>query len=255
MARNGLHALLVILLGISHAEAFFCAAAGPFRRRGNAAAAAAGQNYCPAATTTCCQGRGVSDSSPRLEGEHVLPPYFQSAATVAWVQLMLDSFEETFDGESLIRGLDRESLCSEEQAREVAVADVAVVSHDFLRSADDPIFIYGASKRMANKDHIRSLVAYHLCRLLKGLSYSVISLAGLGLALRSSTPPTVAPKHRLVGRFVAGRVGVLVHRSFSTQTTQMSAPCIHAKYDEVGGPRERAKAAGGRGGQSSEMKE
>ena len=152
MTRSGRRALLVFVLGVSHAEAFFCAAANPFRRRANTALVEEQQrNRAAGITSTACfEGRDVGHASPRLEGEQdVLPPHFRSADSVAWVQLVLDSFEETFDGQPLIGGLDRESLSPEEQARQVALADVAVVSHDFLRSADDPIFIYGARKRMA----------------------------------------------------------------------------------------------------------
>lgn len=162
MARNGRHAVLIFLLGIRHAEAFFCAAASPFRRRANTVVLVGQQNNCAPAIDPCF---GVSDASPKLEGEQgVLPPHFQSVASVAWVQLMLDSFEETFAGQPLIRGLDRESLGREEQARQVAVADVAVVSHDFLRSEDDPIFIYGAKKRMAN-----ILIRAFMCSLCKSM--------------------------------------------------------------------------------------
>lgn len=153
MTGNGRHALLVFLLGVSHAEAFFRSAATPFRRRAMVRE--------QSTSTACFEGRGVGDASPRLESEQdVLPPHFRSADSVAWVQLMLDSFEETFAGQPLIRGLERESSSPEEQARQVAVADVAMVSHDFQRSADDPIFIYGARRRMADSK-IGKLV--HVC--------------------------------------------------------------------------------------------
>lgn len=161
MARNGRHALLVLifLFGVSHAGAFFCAAAGPFRRISNTALALVNRGYSAAAkstststSTTCFEGRGVSgvsDASSRFEGvQGALPPHFQSADSVAWVQLVLDSFEEAFDGQALMPWLDRESLSPQEQARQVAVAEEALISHDFLRNADDPIFIYGARKNI-----------------------------------------------------------------------------------------------------------
>lgn len=178
MARNARHAVLVFLLGVSHAEAFFSPAGRPFRRR---ASSVVDETYCAAAN------RGVvSVASRKLRGEQdVFPPHFQSDETVAWVQLLLDSFEETFDGQSLIRGLNRESLSPEEQARQVAVADVAVVSHDFLRSADDPIFIYGARERMTNnvvrapQDFVSACTYIH----------EVISIASLALLLLCPVGP------------------------------------------------------------------
>lgn len=151
MARNARHTVLVFLVGISCAEAFLCAAVSPFRRRADTGMVHQKSNDCAAASTTCIfAGRDASSASPKPEGEQdELPPHFQSDDSVAWAQLMLDSWEETFAGQSLIRGLDRQSLTKEEQARQVAVADEAVVSHDFLRSADDPIFIYGEREKMS----------------------------------------------------------------------------------------------------------
>lgn len=55
---------------------------------------------------------------------------------------MLDSYEDAF-GHGLIDGLDRGKASPEEQASVVAGWSCGLVSHDFLRDAEDPIFIYG----------------------------------------------------------------------------------------------------------------
>lgn len=148
--RRGLPLFLAILLGERPGVVAFFGAAFPnlFRDSNNvtrprcshllAAARGGGDGRSD-------QSNASSPPQPSLKGDEdeVLPPHFQTDATVAWVQLVLDSFEETFAGEVLVEGLDREFLSPSEQAREVAVADVAVISHDFLRNAEDPIFIYG----------------------------------------------------------------------------------------------------------------
>lgn len=70
-----------------------------------------------------------------------LPPHYTSASSVSWVQKILDSHEDEFGGQPLV---GREGACEMEQARRVATAQFAVISHDFLRNAEDPIFVYGA---------------------------------------------------------------------------------------------------------------
>ncbi|CAM9553087.1 unnamed protein product [Ectocarpus sp. 12 AP-2014] len=104
----------------------------------------------PSNVPNCCQSAGgVADALPSQRPpsttereEEMLPAQSKGPATVAWVQLMLDSFEDTF-GRGIIDGLDREKLSPEEQEREIDRSDVPIVSHDFLRNAEDPIFIYG----------------------------------------------------------------------------------------------------------------
>lgn len=55
---------------------------------------------------------------------------------------VLASFEDAF-GYELIDGLDRSTASPEETARVAARWQCGLVSHDFLRSVEDPIFIYG----------------------------------------------------------------------------------------------------------------
>lgn len=78
-------------------------------------------------------------------GEDPLPPHFTSASTVAWTRLMLDSYENEYH-EPLLDSFDREAGgrdYDDERARRLATAPFGVASHDFHRSAEDPIFIYG----------------------------------------------------------------------------------------------------------------
>lgn len=134
MAPSGCHVVLaVLLLGTNQVAAFLGAPLASFRRR---------PGYMPHSSSNAVGHEKSPAGSPEQE---VLPSHFQSAASIAWVQQILDSYEETFDGQSLIPSLDRTRLSPEEQAREVALADVAVVSHDFLRNAEDPMYIYGKS--------------------------------------------------------------------------------------------------------------
>lgn len=74
--------------------------------------------------------------------DYELPAHFVSERIVSWLQLILDSYESEVDGgEPLIP--DRATGSEEEQARQVAKLPVAILSHDFLRNSEDPIFIYG----------------------------------------------------------------------------------------------------------------
>lgn len=60
------------------------------------------------------------------------------------MQLILDSWESEVSGdEQLIPGRGRDGDDVVEQARRLADLPVVVISHDFLRNAEDPIFIYG----------------------------------------------------------------------------------------------------------------
>lgn len=79
-----------------------------------------------------------------------LPSCFTSEATIAWVQQILASWDNEYgQGDGGDGGGDggligtREDVDEAEQARRLAAAPFAVVSHDFLRDAHDPIFIYG----------------------------------------------------------------------------------------------------------------
>lgn len=138
------------VLGIGHVVAFFGAASPRlFRIRPVSTCA---RTRWPCTNLAAATGGGdISNGSnplpppqpPLREEDEVLPPHFHTGATVAWVQRILDAFEENFPGEELMEPTRRKLLNPEEQARELAVADAAVISHDFLRSADDPIFIYG----------------------------------------------------------------------------------------------------------------
>ncbi|CAM9926227.1 unnamed protein product [Ectocarpus fasciculatus] len=144
-----LHVLALLALGAGRALAFLGAASpnSALRRRdGGAVATLVRPSHVP----NCSQpGGGVADALPPQRPpsttereEEMLPAQSKGSATVAWVQLMLDSFEDTF-GRGIIDGLDREKLSPEEQEREVDRSGVPIVSHDFLRNAEDPMFIYG----------------------------------------------------------------------------------------------------------------
>ncbi|CAN0242010.1 unnamed protein product, partial [Ectocarpus sp. 13 AM-2016] len=141
--------IALLVLGAGRALAFLGAACpnSALRRRDGGAIT----TFVRPSNVPNCQSGGVADALPsqrppstteREEG--MLPAQSKGPATVAWVQLMLDSFEDTF-GRGIIDGLDREKLSREEQEREIDRSDVPIVSHDFLRSAEDPIFIYGTS--------------------------------------------------------------------------------------------------------------
>lgn len=87
----------------------------------------------------------ANSSSNHDDDDDELPDYFTSEATVAWVQLMLDSWEskKAAGGEPLIPNRGSSSSTEVQQARQLANLQYAVVSHDFLRNKEDPIFIYG----------------------------------------------------------------------------------------------------------------
>ncbi len=125
--------LTVLMLGTNHVAAFLGAPPAPPASCGRRPAGRLAPH-----SSAVSHARSPTGGSE----QEILPPHYQSVASVAWVQQILDSYEENFGG-CLIQGLDRKILSAEEQAREVALADVAVVSHDFLRNANDPIYIYG----------------------------------------------------------------------------------------------------------------
>lgn len=84
----------------------------------------------------------TSNGSATAEGRgDTLPAHFVAEPVVAWVQQMLNSYRDEF-GEELM-GENSGGMSAHEQVQRVAMAPFAVVSHDFLRDADDPIFIYG----------------------------------------------------------------------------------------------------------------
>ncbi|CAM9451613.1 unnamed protein product [Ectocarpus sp. 6 AP-2014] len=140
--------LALLALGAGRALAFLGAACpnSALRRRDGGAITPLVR---PSNVPNCQSAGGVADALPSQRPpsttereEDMLPAQSKGSATVAWVQLMLDSFEDTF-GRGIIDGLDREKLSPEEQEGEIDRSDVPIVSHDFLRNAEDPIFIYG----------------------------------------------------------------------------------------------------------------
>lgn len=116
------------------------------------------QGLCPSTTALGSSNVQTSEATPIAGSLHderqqgisgawvgeagSLPPHFTSSPTIALVQHVLNSFEQEFDGQPLINGMDRGKLSKEEQARRMATAPFALVVHDH-GCADDPIFIYG----------------------------------------------------------------------------------------------------------------
>lgn len=91
-------------------------------------------------TTATTDANSCSDD----DSDDLLPDHFISEATVAWVQLMLDSWEsQVLGGEPLIPDRSGSSSTEVQQAQQLANLRYAVVSHDFLRNKEDPIFVYG----------------------------------------------------------------------------------------------------------------
>ncbi|CAM9889176.1 unnamed protein product [Scytosiphon promiscuus] len=123
------------------AALFFPAAPHAFHQRANACGA---RCYFPVnrRAISTAFAPAANSNSERDVRETPIPAHFTTASTTAWVQQVLDSFEEAF-GHGLIDGFDRGESSPEEQARVAARWPCGLVSHDFLRSAEDPIFIYG----------------------------------------------------------------------------------------------------------------
>lgn len=87
----------------------------------------------------------TGDQAEQGAGEDPLSPHFTSSSTVAWTRLVLDSYQNEYR-EPLLDGLDCDVVERDydvERARRLATAPFGVISHDFYRSAEDPMFIYG----------------------------------------------------------------------------------------------------------------
>lgn len=180
--------LALLALGAGRALAFLGAACpnSALRRRDGGAITTLVR---PSNVPNCQSAGGVADALPSQRPpsttereEEMLPAQSKGSATVAWVQLMLDSFEDTF-GRGIIDGLDREKLSPEEQEREIDRSDVPIISHDFLRNAEDPIFIYGTSLCVCAGCSTRSRSCGNVC----GTVLALCSRVRAGLALFRST--------------------------------------------------------------------